>query len=133
MSAGRTWENSAVARVSVRSRAWAWLAVSGGIAAAAARRGLPAARLERDEGEAAYFGPLCRGGPPPYALAYNLKLPGIYGVYALVLAVFGQTPAAIRIGLIVVTSATTAVTYLLGARLAAPAVGLATAAIFPPP
>ena len=131
MSAGRTWENSAVARVSVRSRAWAWLAVSVVIAAAAAiRLRLLDVPLDRDEGEYAYFGQLLLGGVPPYALAYNLKLPGIYGVYALVLAVFGQTPAAIRIGLIVVTSATTAVTYLLGARLAGPAVGVATAAIF---
>ena len=131
MSAGRTWENSAVARVSVRSRAWAWLAVSVVIAAAAAiRLRLLDVPLDRDEGEYAYFGQLLLGGVPPYALAYNLKLPGIYGVYALVLAVFGQTPAAIRIGLIVVTSATTAVMYLLGARLAGPAVGVAAAAIF---
>src|SRR5262249_56822152 len=124
MSAGRTWENNAVARVSVRSRAWAWLAVSVAIAAAAAiRLRLLDVPLDRDEGEYAYFGQLLLGGVPPYALAYNLKLPGIYGVYALVLALFGQTPAAIRIGLIVGTSATTAVMYLRGARLAGPAVG----------
>ncbi len=131
MSAGRTWGNSAGASASVRSRAWAWLAVSVVIAAAAAiRLRLLDVPLDRDEGEYAYFGQLLLGGVPPYAMAYNLKLPGIYGVYALVLAAFGQTPAGIRIGLIVVTSATTALTYLLGTSLAGPAVGVAAAAIF---
>jgi Dolichyl-phosphate-mannose-protein mannosyltransferase len=131
MSAGPIWGNSAVAGAQVRSRAWTWLAVGVVIAAAAAiRLRLLDVPLDRDEGEYAYFGQLLLGGVPPYALAYNLKLPGVYGVYALVLAVFGQTPAAIRLGLIVVTSAATAGTYLLGARLAGPTVGVAAAAIF---
>jgi Dolichyl-phosphate-mannose-protein mannosyltransferase len=86
--------------------------------------------LDRDEGEYAYFGQLLLAGVPPYALAYNLKLPGIYGVYALILAVFGQTPVGIRTGLILTTSATTVATYLLGARLGGSAVGVAAAAVF---
>ena len=100
------------------------------LAAAAIRLRLLDVPLDRDEGEYAYFGQLLLGGVPPYALAYNLKLPGIYGVYALVLATFGQTPAGIRTGLILITSATTVGIYLLGTRLARPAVGVAAAAIF---
>src|SRR5262249_11934970 len=45
--------------------------------------------LERDEGEFAYAGQLILEGIPPYQLAYNVKLPGIYAAYAVVMAVFG--------------------------------------------
>ena len=98
--------------------------------AAAIRLRLLDVPLDRDEGEYAYFGQLLLAGVPPYALAYNLKLPGVYGAYALILAVFGQTPAAIRTGLILTTSATTVATYLLGVRLGGSAVGVAAAAVF---
>lgn len=39
--------------------------------------------LDRDEGEYAYFGQLLLQGIPPYATAYNFKMPGIYGIYAV--------------------------------------------------
>src|SRR4029453_13583217 len=55
--------------------------------------------LERDEGEFAYVAQLMLQGVPPYALAYSMKLPGTYGAYAVVLALFGQTPAAVHWGL----------------------------------
>jgi len=86
--------------------------------------------LDRDEGEYAYFGQLLLDGIPPYEGAYNLKLPGIYDVYALILAVFGQTTAGIRTGLILTTSATTVATYLLGVCLAGPVAGVGAAAIY---
>jgi hypothetical protein len=86
--------------------------------------------LDRDEGEYAYFGQLLLAGVPPYAAAYNLKLPGIYGAYALILGALGQTTAAIRIGLMVVTSLTTVGLYALGSRLAGPVVGILAAALF---
>ena len=47
--------------------------------------------LERDEGEYAYAGQLMLQLIPPYQLAYNMKLPGIYAAYAVVLKLFGQT------------------------------------------
>jgi hypothetical protein len=37
--------------------------------------------LERDEGEFAYAGQLILEGIPPYQLACNVKLPGIYAAY----------------------------------------------------
>jgi len=52
--------------------------------------------LERDEGEYAYAGQLMLQGIAPYQLAYNMKFPGTYAVYALIMALFGQTPAGIR-------------------------------------
>src|SRR5499433_2638893 len=61
--------------------------------------------LERDEGEYAYAGQLILQGIPPYQLAYNMKLPGTYAAYAAIMAVFGETPAGIHLGLIVVNAA----------------------------
>ena len=58
--------------------------------------------LERDEGEFAYMGQLMLQGIPPYKLACNMKLPGTYAAYAVIMAVFGQTIAAIHTGLLLV-------------------------------
>src|SRR5437899_1091529 len=55
--------------------------------------------LERDEGEYAYAGQLMLQGVPPYQDAYNMKLPGTYAAYALIMAVFGQSAAGIHFGL----------------------------------
>ena len=73
--------------------------------------------LERDEGEYAYAGQLILQGIPPYQIAYNLKLPGTYAAYAVILGVFGQTPAGIHVGLLLVNAATTFLIFLLAARL----------------
>jgi 4-amino-4-deoxy-L-arabinose transferase-like glycosyltransferase len=73
--------------------------------------------LERDEGEYAYAGQLMLQGIPPYALAYNMKLPGIYAAYAALLAVFGQTPAGIHLGLMLVNAVTTLMLFFLAAQL----------------
>jgi 4-amino-4-deoxy-L-arabinose transferase-like glycosyltransferase len=99
------------------------------LAGAAIRLRLLDVPLDRDEGEYAYFGQLLLEGVPPYAAAYNLKAPGIYGAYALILAAFGQTTTGIRLGLILVTSATTVLTYVLARRLVGPAAALVAAAV----
>ena len=72
--------------------------------------------LERDEGEYAYSGQLLLQGIPPYSFAYNMKLPGIYAAYAAVMAVFGETPAGIHIGLLLVNAATVLLLYFLTSR-----------------
>lgn len=113
------------------ARVGIWLALTLVILGAAGiRLRLLDVPLDRDEGEYAYFGQLMLEGIPPYAAAYNLKAPGIYGAYALILAVFGQTTAGIHLGLIVVTSVTTILMFLLARHLAGPAAGLAAAAVF---
>jgi hypothetical protein len=86
--------------------------------------------LERDEGEFAYMGQLILQGIPPYDIAYNMKLPGIYAAYALILLVFGQSAAGIHLGLLVVNTATILLMYLLGQRLFDRFVGLISACSF---
>src|SRR5581483_6288816 len=73
--------------------------------------------LERDEGEYAYAGQLLLQGIPPYKLAFNMKLPGTYLAYALIMAVFGQTGAGIHAGLLVVNSVSIILVFLLTRRL----------------
>jgi len=81
--------------------------------------------LERDEGEYAYAGQLMLQGIPPYHLAYNMKLPGTYAAYSLIMGVFGQTPTGIHVGLLVVNAATVFLIFLLAVRLFGPVAGLA--------
>jgi hypothetical protein len=73
--------------------------------------------LERDEGEYAYMGQLMLQGIPPYKLAGNMKLPGTYAAYAAIMAVFGETAAGIRIGLMLVATAAAVLIFLLGQYL----------------
>src|SRR5437879_1080366 len=69
--------------------------------------------LERDEGEYAYAGQLLLQGIPPYKLAYNMKLPGIYAAYAGMMSVFGETPGGIHIALLLLNAVTTLALYFL--------------------
>lgn len=73
--------------------------------------------LERDEGEFAYMGQLILQGIPPYALAANMKLPGTYAAYALIMALFGQTIVGIHLGLLLVNVCTMLMVFLLTQRL----------------
>jgi hypothetical protein len=41
--------------------------------------------LERDEGDYAHIAQLLLQGVPPYAAAYDMRLPGIFAAYALIL------------------------------------------------
>jgi 4-amino-4-deoxy-L-arabinose transferase-like glycosyltransferase len=86
--------------------------------------------LERDEGEYAYAGQLILDGLPPYAHLYNMKLPGIYAAYALVMAVFGETGAGIHLGLLLVNLGTGVLLFLLARRLHGPTVGALAAASY---
>ena len=86
--------------------------------------------LERDEGEYAYAGQLLLQGIPPYKLAWNMKFPGTYYAYAALMSVFGQTPDGIHIGIILVTSLSTLLIFLIGRRLMGAVGGLVAAAIF---
>ena len=86
--------------------------------------------LERDEGEYAYAGQLMLQGVPPYTVAYNMKLPGTYAAYALIMAVFGQNPAAIHIGVMLVNVASIVLLFLLGRKLLDDATGVVAAASY---
>ena len=73
--------------------------------------------LERDEGEYAYSGQLMLQGVPPYQLAYNMKLPGTYAGYALIMALFGEDSAGIHIGVLLMTAMTSLLIFGIGRRL----------------
>ncbi|HEX5220536.1 MAG TPA: glycosyltransferase family 39 protein [Verrucomicrobiae bacterium] len=112
---------------SLRNRAWIFvaLAILLSVAVRVRLRDMP---LERDEGEYAYAGQLILQGVPPYKDAYNMKLPGTYLAYALIMAVLGQTPSGIHVGLALVNAATIWLLFLLGKRLLDEPAG-ATAAV----
>lgn len=86
--------------------------------------------LERDEGEYAYAGQLLLEGIPPYQLAYNMKFPGTYAAYAALMAVFGQTPSGVHLGLLIVNLATLVLLYLVGRRLFGEAGGAAAGSVY---
>jgi len=86
--------------------------------------------LERDEGEFAYMGQLMLQGIPPYKLAYNMKLPGIYMAYALVLGIFGQSIAAVHIGLLIANSIAVVLLFLIAKRLFDPLTSAIAAGVF---
>jgi Dolichyl-phosphate-mannose-protein mannosyltransferase len=86
--------------------------------------------LERDEGEYAYAGQLILQGIPPYQLVYNMKFPGTYAAYALIMLIFGQTIHAIHFGLLLVNVATIALIFLIGRRLINTLAGLTAAASY---
>src|SRR6266481_9775300 len=86
--------------------------------------------LERDEGEYAYAGQLMLQGIPPYKLAYNMKFPGTYAAYAIIMSIFGQTIYAVHFGLLLVNAATTTLIFFVGWRLMNTTAGIAAAAIY---
>jgi hypothetical protein len=86
--------------------------------------------LERDEGEYAYAGQLMLQGIPPYQLAYNMKFPGVYAAYALIMAMFGQTSVGIHLGLLVVNVASIVIVFLIARRLISLIAGIAAAASY---
>ncbi|MBN1787973.1 MAG: glycosyltransferase family 39 protein [Sedimentisphaerales bacterium] len=88
------------------------------------------APLERDEGEYAYAGQLMLEGVMPYSQAYNMKMPGIYAAYAVILACFGQSPAGVHIGVMIVNLATIILLFFLAKKLFGPIAGVACAVFF---
>ena len=73
--------------------------------------------LEHDEGEYAYAGQLILQGIPPYKLAYNMKFPGTYAAYALIMSILGQTIVGIHIGLLLINAASIIMIFFIGRRL----------------
>ncbi len=78
---------------------------------------LLAAPFERDEGEHATMAQTVLSGHAPWQLAYNMKLPGTDAAYAVILALFGQTATAVRLGLLLLNIATIFLIARLGKDL----------------
>ena len=86
--------------------------------------------LERDEGEYAYAGQVMLQGIPPYQLAYNMKFPGVYAAYALIMSMFGQTSVGIHLGLLILNISSLVVIFLIVSRLISSTAGIAAAASY---
>jgi 4-amino-4-deoxy-L-arabinose transferase-like glycosyltransferase len=116
----------------IRSVRIAWWALLALVLAAvvAARVHLLNVPLERDEGEYAYAGQLMLEGIPPYKLAYNMKFPGTYAAYAVVMWLFGQTIAGIHVGLFLINFATIFFVFLIGKQLLGTVCGIASASAY---
>ena len=110
----------------LRSGCWILAVIVFGLVIAIRIRllGIP---LERDEGEYAYAGQLILQGIPPYKLAYNMKFPGTYAAYAVIMSIFGQTITGIHLGLLLVNAATIVLIFFLGRQLVNSTLGLAAA------
>jgi hypothetical protein len=83
--------------------------------------------LERDEGEYAYAGQLMLQGIPPYELAYNMKFPGTYAAYAVIMKLFGETPAGIHFGILCMTTLTALMLFWLGKKILDETAGIVAA------
>lgn len=86
--------------------------------------------MERDEGEYAYAAQLILQGLPPYEHLYNMKLPGVYAAYAVLLSIFGHTHTGVHAGLLLMNAATAVLIFLLARRLLNPLAGLVAAGSF---
>lgn len=86
--------------------------------------------LERDEGEYAYFGQLLLEGIPPYDIAYNMKFPGVYFMYASIMYLFGQTVYGIHFGLLLVNAVTIVLVYALSKKFVSEAAAIASCATY---
>jgi hypothetical protein len=108
-----------------------WLAVAVIVVAVVAIRLSNASfALERDEGEYGYAGQLILQGVPPYQAAFNMKFPGTYYAYAVVLGLFGQTASGIRAGLAVINAATIVLVFALARRFLRDRAAIVAAAVF---
>ncbi len=83
--------------------------------------------LERDEGEYAYAGQLILQGLPPFQ---ETRLPGVYIAYALIMAVFGETPSGIHLGLLFVNIGTVILLVFIGKKVCDLMTGVVAGASF---
>ncbi len=114
----------------IEGSAWVVLFILACLTCIAIRIRLLEVPLERDEGEYAYAGQLMLQGIAPYKLAYNMKFPGTYAAYAMIMALFGQTTVGVHLGLLLVNLATMGLVLLIGFRLVDWEAGLAAATIY---
>ena len=86
--------------------------------------------LERDEGEYAYMGQLILQHIPPYEIAYNMKFPGTYIMYAFFMSIFGETIQGVHIGLMIVNITTIFLLFLLTRKLVSEFAGIVAASVY---
>src|SRR5437868_1530555 len=129
VKSSRVFSHSKAMQTVLRYRAWVFVALTV-LLVLAVRVRLREMPLERDEGEYAYAGQLILQGVPPYKEIYNMKLPGTYAAYALIMAVFGQSPAGIHLGVMLVNAGSIVLIFLLGRKLLDETAGVVAAASY---
>ncbi len=87
--------------------------------------------LGRDQGEFATLGRGILQGKVPYVDLWNPKPPAVFYIYALAMALFGQTSMALRALDLFVVPLVMIGLYGLGARLSSRRLGLLAAVVFP--
>ncbi len=86
--------------------------------------------FERDEGAYSYYGQLILDGEIPYVSFYEMKPPGLFYAYALVILIFGDTVEGVHAGFLVINVLTLVCVFVLGRRLLGDLGGLLSAASF---
>ncbi|MCE5323135.1 glycosyltransferase family 39 protein [bacterium] len=128
---GSAKKNKSNKSKSPTGRYWGWIAISLIVLfIAIIRIRLLATPLERDEGEYAYMGQLMLQGIAPYKLACNMKFPGTYAAYAIIMAIFGQSISGVHLGLLLANAATIILMFLLGWRLFGQLAGVVAGATY---
>lgn len=112
-------------------RCWPWIALTFVVLfAASVRYPLLDVPLDRDEGGYAYGGRVLLEGGATYRDFYTMRYPSIFGAYAVMMSVFGESVWGIHFGLLVVVAVTTVFTFLFARELFGDATGVAAAAFF---
>jgi len=86
--------------------------------------------MERDEGIYSYFGQLILEGKVPYLDFYEIRLPGIFYMYAIIVGIFGFTIEGVAVGIMLLNMGTAVMLYLIGKQLFNWSTGLIAAAAF---
>ena len=111
-------EASPIEHKSFLQKNWHWVSLAAIILVIALLRiRLLSFPLERDEGEFGFVAQQILNGIPPFQETWNMKFPGTYYAYAVIIAVFGQTAESIHVGLMIVNLLTTVFLFLLTRKI----------------
>ncbi|MDX2172132.1 MAG: glycosyltransferase family 39 protein [Bacteroidota bacterium] len=86
--------------------------------------------FERDEGIYSYFGTLVLEGKTPYKDFYEIKFPGLFYFYGLIIALFGDTVKGMHTGFMYVNIISLLFIYHTSKRLFSPIAGILSATTF---
>jgi hypothetical protein len=86
--------------------------------------------FERDEGIYSYFGKLVLEGKTPYKDFYEVKFPGLFYFFAMIVGLFGDTVQGMHTGFMYVNIISMICLYFAARNLFSPVAGLITAITF---